>query len=56
MYKACYNLHAPRDNVVHATRLHITAEFREVEDVVHRFDKRCPACLDGMQERSLAVA
>jgi hypothetical protein len=56
MHKVDPNSHAPRYDIVYATCFHVAAQFREVENVVHRFNKRCPARLDGVQERSLAMA
>jgi hypothetical protein len=39
MHKIDPNSHAPRNDIVYATCFHVATQFREVENVVHRFNK-----------------
>lgn len=40
----------PGDDILNTTRLHVPAELRKVQHMVHSLHKRCTTCLDSVQE------
>ena len=51
----CHNSLASLDDVLHAARPRVPAQFGEVQDVIDSFHQRRTTRLDGLQERRLAV-